>query len=61
MAGVVILVDKTSPRCEECRQILPHHFAGYAAKDRPACSHWTPEGEIESRRILEVATADWPR
>ena len=38
MTGMVIIVDKTSPRCDECRAILKY---GHLM----TCSLWTEESD----------------
>jgi hypothetical protein len=46
MAGVVILVDKVSPRCEECRSILRY---GHMR----SCSQYKADLEDMYREVME--------
>lgn len=44
MAGYVILVDKTSPRCDECRLIDPAHAEN--------CSQYSKEEDDRQRLAM---------
>lgn len=53
MGGIVIMVDKTSERCSECRTILKYGHSQYKQ-----CSQWSPEDEARGRRQMEIDRAE---